>query len=181
MRPLRMRNLWWHRTFLGFLPLLMVLVMLAGLWGGISIVMGRATSPVELSFSPLAAVGNRAESYVVAVDQAEYDSLWQSLWNAWEQPAVDFQKSFVVGVFYGERPTGGCGMRVKKVAQSGGEVTVTVERISPRPGAFVTMVITYPGQLVAVNKNSLAQKGQLTFIFVDQEQRELARVEKSVE
>lgn len=180
MGPIRIWGLWWQRTLFSLLPLL-ILVALAGAWGGISVVKSRAASPVELPFDLLAAVGRQEESCVVAASQAEYDSLWKSLWNAWEQPVVDFQKSFVVGAFYGERPTGGYVMQVKRLVQTGGVVTVTLERRPPRAGAFVTMVVTYPGQLVAVGKKGLAQKGNLTFVFVDQEQRELARVERSID
>ncbi|MBO8141297.1 MAG: SIMPL domain-containing protein [Firmicutes bacterium] len=79
--------------------------------------------------------------------------------------------------YLGEAPTGGYGIRIRQVRVDAGlygsVVTAVVERRSPAPGEFVTMAVTYPLDLVAVDRARLPQP-PFTVRFVDGRGRLLA-------
>ncbi|KEF35297.1 hypothetical protein RDMS_02105 [Deinococcus sp. RL] len=56
----------------------------------------------------------------------------------------------VVGVFLGQRPTGGYGVRVTGAEVQGGTLILTVELRAPGPGAITTQALTSPWTLVRV-------------------------------
>lgn len=82
-------------------------------------------------------------------------------------PAPDFQKTAIVGVFMGQRPTGGFGVEFKEPYVQDGKVMVPVQEHAPEPGRFVTQALTTPcrfkvvpakpGQeVVVINLNKVA-------------------------
>ncbi|GHF29816.1 hypothetical protein HNQ07_000815 [Deinococcus metalli] len=56
----------------------------------------------------------------------------------------------VVGIFLGQRNTGGYGVRVVRASASGGVLTLTVQLRVPGPGSITTQAITSPWTLVRV-------------------------------
>lgn len=70
-------------------------------------------------------------------------------------PAVDFTRSTVIALAMGGRPSGGYGIRVKEVLESGGGLHVVVEENSPGRRCIVTLVATNPVFAVAVGRAGL--------------------------
>lgn len=85
-----------------------------------------------------------------------------------DRPRFDLRREFLIEVYRGECPTGGYRIHVKTVEQEGQNVTVTVTLENPGPGEVVTMVITYPFEIVKIQRRSLAQGGDLHFSFIDE-------------
>lgn len=92
------------------------------------------------------------------------------------QPALDFDRCFLLAVHRGCCPTGGYGVRVAGLEQQGDQVTVRLVYQNPRPGDFVTLAITYPRELVQVERSELRFGGRLRFRFVDERSATLAEV-----
>jgi hypothetical protein len=57
----------------------------------------------------------------------------------------------VVGIFLGQKPTGGYGVRVLQVSAQGAVLTVTVQLRSPGPGTITTQALTSPWTLIRVS------------------------------
>lgn len=67
-----------------------------------------------------------------------------------EAPAVDFDRSVVLALDMGRRPTGGHRIEVESVERTGNALTVHVVSIEPGPACLVTQAVTRPYQLVRV-------------------------------
>ena len=65
-------------------------------------------------------------------------------------PVVDLARETVIGIFLGQRNTGGYGVSVRRVVVEEGELYVDVEVTEPGPGAIVTQAITSPWTLIRV-------------------------------
>lgn len=78
---------------------------------------------------------------------------WRMLWKAHSPdpvPAIDFDRSMVVGVFLGTQPTAGYGVEIKAVrAADSARLVEYVER-RPGPGALVAQVLTFPFHLISL-------------------------------
>lgn len=61
-----------------------------------------------------------------------------------EIPKVDFTKEAIVGIFMGEKNTGGFNVTVEKIKEDKDKVTVYVKETEPEASDMVTMVITQP-------------------------------------
>jgi hypothetical protein len=61
----------------------------------------------------------------------------------------------VIGVFAGERPTGGYQIAVERVEMREGRLRVSVRDTAPPPGAPVTQSLTYPYHIVAIPRTNL--------------------------
>lgn len=120
------------------------------------------------AFERLAAGGLPRAGARLVLDEEEWDRLWAALYGAGARPAVDWERYAVLGVFLGERPTGGYRVRVERVEAAAGKLRVTVRTTSPGPGDVVTMAFTYPGELVRVDRSHLAAARPLTVEVYDQ-------------
>jgi hypothetical protein len=90
---------------------------------------------------------------VVVRTQAEWDALMPSLRG--DQPkAVDFSKEMIVGVFLGSRPTPGYGVTIVSADEENGVLHVKYRETAPQPGMIAAQVITYPYQVVAIQKSA---------------------------
>lgn len=89
---------------------------------------------------------------------------WQSFWstyctviddkgNKMPAPGIDFDKSMLVGVFSGQKPTGGYSIKIERILESPKSLIVEYSEESPDPGAMVTMALTYPCQLALISKS----------------------------
>ncbi len=79
---------------------------------------------------------------VLATDAEE----WQSLWAlAGEEPPVPLPAgAAAVGIFLGERPTGGHVLQLRARRLGGGELLVEWREEPPGADAMVTQVVTHP-------------------------------------
>lgn len=92
---------------------------------------------------------------VIATD-SEWSALWDQLRGVGGRPAVDWETDLVLGVFLGERPTGGYSVSVREIrrlAPDRIELHVTIRE--PSPSDFVTMAFTYPGELIRIEHSGL--------------------------
>jgi len=86
---------------------------------------------------------------------------WQSLWKRHTSigitpappPSVDFDREMVVGVFAGEKPTGGYDVEIINAEQTDSAVTVHYREKSPPPGSIVTQALTQPFHLIRLARN----------------------------
>lgn len=72
-----------------------------------------------------------------------------------EAPKVDWSKEMVLAAFLGTRNTGGYAVQITGAKEQEGKLVVQVTEKAPKPGGFVTQVITSPFHLVAVPKSNL--------------------------
>jgi len=103
------------------------------------------------------------------------EAVWSSHGDELARWVEDPDAAAVVA-YLGEAPTGGYGIRIRQVRVDRGirpVVTVVVDRRSPGPGEFVTMVITYPVDIVPIPQDGLPQ-GTFTVRFVDGQGRVLS-------
>jgi hypothetical protein len=68
-------------------------------------------------------------------------------------PPVDFEREMVVGVFLGQRETGGYRIEITKVERTWEVVRVTYQVRDPEPGAVLTQALTQPFHLVRVPRD----------------------------
>ncbi len=83
------------------------------------------------------------------------EQTWATLWakttasnDSETVPLVDFQKNMVVGVFYGQRSTGGYSIKVGSIQETAENITVIVQTVSPAAGATLTQALTSPVEFV---------------------------------
>lgn len=117
---------------------------------------GDTGSSPEVSTSTLAegARGPLRPGEVVARSPAEWDAAWRDHEGPGDPPAVDgvdFADSMVVGVFAGQRPTGGFRVVPGAVKRGGGETyAVAYEVVSPGKGCMVSQALTSPFLVMVV-------------------------------
>ncbi|MGM0472192.1 MAG: protease complex subunit PrcB family protein [Bacillota bacterium] len=73
--------------------------------------------------------------------------------------------------YLGSMSSGGYGMQINKILQKDNKIIIRVKYISPDPEESVTSVITYPYDLVVVDRDKLAQLDttNLKLIIVNQD------------
>lgn len=76
--------------------------------------------------------------------------------------------------------TGGYNLYLSDVSQLGKVVWVKVHLVTPSKNDIVTQAITYPSDLIRIRKDDFVNDGKLTFIFLDQNNKELAKVTKTI-
>jgi hypothetical protein len=87
---------------------------------------------------------------------AEWKVLWQKHARDQKMPAVDFTKFTVVGVFMGERTTGGYRAIVSAITREGNDLVVTWHEEQPSPNLMVTQALTAPFHIVRIDRTSSA-------------------------
>jgi hypothetical protein len=94
---------------------------------------------------------------VVVRDQAAWDKLWalhaSTRPDIGAAPRVDFVSKMVVGVFEGDRPLGCGNMGIVGISSQDGAMVVDYEERTGAPGIACPAVVTYPMQLVLVDRN----------------------------
>lgn len=68
---------------------------------------------------------------------------------------VDFEENTLIGVFAGEKPTGGFSINVQSVKDYAGRIRVVYDAVTPSINDVVTDALTYPQQLIAISKSDL--------------------------
>ena len=114
---------------------------------------------------PLRSVEKGAESMVDAQRQVTVRDAteWTSLWHAhsWDrpEPAIDFSREMVVGVFMGTRPTAGFAVEIVGYRDSGNGVVVQYRETAPPRDAITAQILVSPYHLVAIPRRT----GGVTF------------------
>lgn len=87
-----------------------------------------------------------------AYSQADIVRLWELAHgtDGAKLPMVDVSKEYVVGVFAGQKPTGGHSVSVASIVDNENVRTVFVTLTKPGEGCMVTEALTNPYQIIAV-------------------------------
>jgi hypothetical protein len=101
---------------------------------------------------------DEAKQVVVRTD-AEWNNLWKAHAGARKQPAVDFSRDMVIGVFMGSRPSAGYTINIVSTFQKDGQMLVRYEEKAPAKGTLTAQILTAPYHLVALPKMA----GTVTF------------------
>jgi hypothetical protein len=86
---------------------------------------------------------------------------WETFWNRYcmvitgegeklPPPEVDFSTQMLIGVFSGEKPSGGYSISIRRVLESSKSIVVEYVEKSPPPDAIVTLALTYPCQIITL-------------------------------
>jgi hypothetical protein len=98
--------------------------------------------------------GVREPLQIVIRSQAEWDALWKRHvaieTNPPPPPAIDFNKQIVIGVFLGEKPTGGYDVEIIRTEQSDGALVIHYREKSRLPGSIVIQALTQPFHIIQV-------------------------------
>lgn len=103
-----------------------------------------------------------------------------------ESPALPilfpgYESQFLLYAYLGEAPSEGYDIHITEVRQVKNLVYVYVKMTGPKPGTPVGVLPSYPYEIAKVQKENLTQRGELTFIFMDQDNgKELARIPKKI-
>jgi hypothetical protein len=89
---------------------------------------------------------------VVVRTAAEWKALWAKHAPGQKEPAVDFAKATVIGVFLGTRSTGGYRAVITEVERHGADIVVTWQEQQPSPTMMVTQALTSPFHIVRIDK-----------------------------
>jgi hypothetical protein len=74
-------------------------------------------------------------------------------------PAIDFNKEIAVGVFLGEKPTGGYDVKIVRAERIDGTLLISFVERTPRPDGIVTHAITQPFHIARVATNGTGAVG----------------------
>jgi hypothetical protein len=96
------------------------------------------------------AVEERRE--VVVRTAAEWKALWKEHSPDEPLPKVDFEKSIVVGVFTGMRPTGGYAVEITAIDRDGEGLVVSWRETKPAADAMLSQMLTFPFHLVSTGR-----------------------------
>ena len=98
--------------------------------------------------------GNRSEvtspRQVTVRDADAWAALWRTHAPDRPQPAVDFAREIVVGVFLGTRPTAGFAVEIAGYRLEGDRVVVPYRESRPAKGTLTAQVLTAPFHLAAI-------------------------------
>lgn len=95
-----------------------------------------------------------AERRVVVRESVEWTATWRQHAPSRAEPAVDFSREMVVGVFLGQRPTAGYSVEVAGYREAGNDVVVLYREGQPARDAITAQILTSPFHLVAIPRHS---------------------------
>ena len=99
-----------------------------------------------------------AKNYA-ASDSEDFAKIWKMAHaDGTPLPKVDFTKDYVIGVFAGQKPTGGYALSVSKVIDSKDTRTVAITLQAPGEGCIVNQPLTSPYQIIVLPQSELALK-----------------------
>lgn len=89
---------------------------------------------------------------VVVRTEAEWSRLWREHAPDRPQPAIDFSKDTVVGVFMGSRPNAGYSTAIVSAMEGGGALIIRYSESKPARDAITAQILTFPYHLAAIPK-----------------------------
>lgn len=98
------------------------------------------------------AAGVSVQTNYAASSEEDFAKLWKMSHGTDGKtlPEIDFSKEYVMGVFAGQKPSGGYSVAVASVTDAGNTRTVAITLTSPGEGCMVTESLTNPYQIIAV-------------------------------
>lgn len=94
---------------------------------------------------------------IVIRDQDQWVALWRSHSSIRAgpspAPSVDFSVEMVVGVFLGQKSTGGYEVEITRAEEAGTQLRLYYRESSPSPDAIVTQALSQPYHLVRIPKS----------------------------
>ena len=100
--------------------------------------------------------GIREPLQIVIRNQDEWNAFWKrhssTDTNPLPAPIIDFDREMVVGIFLGEKSTGGYEVEIVRAERSDSSLYFYYRKKSPAAGAMVTQALTQPFHLVKVAK-----------------------------
>lgn len=100
--------------------------------------------------------GHVSSTYYVINDADEWTYVWtqhtQNMLPQHPAPEVDFSKTTIIAVFMGQFRTGGYGIEVKELIDTGLSVVVKVEKTHPGEGCIVIFALSQPYHIIKVDK-----------------------------
>jgi hypothetical protein len=100
--------------------------------------------------------GIRGPLQTVIHNQDEWNAFWKRHssidTNPPPAPIIDFDREMVVGIFLGEKRTGGYEVEIVRVERRDSSLYFYYREESPPPGAMVTQALTQPFHLVKIAK-----------------------------
>ncbi len=96
--------------------------------------------------------GVETKQNVVITDDKAWDKLWDDTYKIMDpkpdMPNVNFANETVVGVYLGMKSSGGYGIEVSKIIDTGKEYQVYIKETAPAKGMMSTMALTQPFHLI---------------------------------
>lgn len=104
------------------------------------------------------AAGAPARKNYAAYSKDGFVKLWNMVHgaSAASLPEIDFSKEYAIGVFAGQKPTGGYSIEVVSVTDEDAVRTVEVGLTKPGANCMVTEALTSPYQIIAVPVSAAA-------------------------
>jgi hypothetical protein len=98
------------------------------------------------------------ENVIVSIgDEVAFKELWNrhtsNITPKPPLPKVNFKKEMVIGIFDGDKPTGGYTVTVKKIIPAPKVIKVMVATGTPPKGSMTAQVVTQPFDIVATTKD----------------------------
>ena len=109
----------------------------------------------SLATGSYASAQSESARAILVRSEAEYARVWKEDIGSAERPPIDFDKESVVILLAGMRRSGGYSVEVRGVKSEGRVLVVDAIVKSPPPDAIVTMALTSPFAVIAVNTNAL--------------------------
>lgn len=111
--------------------------------------------PQALAFEEVARAGLPDPGLILIAGEEPWHSLLPRLHGQVPSCPPDFNEEFVIGLFLGEKPTGGYSVQVEEVEYRTGQLVLKVHIVEPPPKAAVVMVLTYPGVIISIKRDHL--------------------------
>ena len=118
----------------------------------------KSKVPGQVNFLPVAK-GHRSgvtePLQIVVRSQAEWVALWRRHANELNStpPKVHFDREIVIGVFLGQKPTGGYDTAIVRAEKSADALVIYYEEKTPAPGSIVIQVLEQPYHIVRMNRD----------------------------
>jgi protease stability complex PrcB-like protein len=119
-----------------------------------------ATAGMVTSFSTVAkgfSSGITEPTQVAIRTRDEWAAFWRrhtrSRVDPPSAPPVDFSREMVVGIFMGERGTGGYEVEITKVERDESHLRVSYRATSPDPGAILIQALTQPYHVIKLPRD----------------------------
>ncbi len=111
-----------------------------------------ADVPFSVLVSGTSAVAQPERKNFAVYGEEDFQRLWEQAYGeeAPVLPSVNFEEEYVIGVFAGERSSGGYAIAVSRVTDENAVRTVTIALTTPGPSCAVTQALTSPFQFVTV-------------------------------
>ena len=106
------------------------------------------------------ASGVTTRKNVAAHDAESFARLWKMVHanDSVAMPTINFDTTYVIGVFAGQKQSGGYGIRVTGVEERGDTRTVNSMITGPGTGCVATQALTSPYQIITLSESGAAHR-----------------------